>query len=319
MLSKKIHRKHSPLFITGIPRSGTTLLYRSLLNHSSFRPTANNNKKISLYIESTAFIKTDQIFHSTNSRKFLLMDEKIEKDFLGSVKWIRAYQKLGNIPYLFFLHRINFRGLREFTYALGLNQIVMRKYFEYSKVARGMKRIIEKTPDHITKVPEIRLSFPNAKFLFIYRHPVDVFSSYKKRLDSIQKQNLKNQNTSWLEVSPQEFCKLYRRYIKLALEAKKEDPENFMLLKYEDVVASPYDFFLTICDFIGEDFEEEILPQGSPKREAPFSSFVGGRIVRQTKDWENFIDREDAMAIEKNLSELLEKLSYKNYIHLSCI
>ena len=48
--------------------------------------------------------------------------------------------------------------------------------------ARGVNRILEKTPAAIYHLPEINATFPCAKKLFIHRHPIDVFTSYRRRL-----------------------------------------------------------------------------------------------------------------------------------------
>jgi Sulfotransferase family len=60
------------------------------------------------------------------------------------------------------------------------NHLVLRSYF-FAWQARGCPRLVEKTPTNIRRLPKLARTFPAGRFLYIHRHPVDVFTSYRRR------------------------------------------------------------------------------------------------------------------------------------------
>lgn len=306
-------RSEYPVFITGIPRSGTTLIYSTLLKHSAFRPQLKKHPKVSLYIESNAFMNPQGVFSSERADKYLLMDKVVKDNFLDSVRGIRPYQSIGNFIYRSVLRRNLGSAFRKASFKIGLNHIILRRYFYHAKLARNVKRVIEKTPDHITRIPEIKATYPNAKYIFLYRHPVDVFSSYRKRLRHSETVKSKSQKTSWLKISVENFCELYRKYIDLALEEQANNPDNFLMLKFEDVTNDPFREIREVCGFLGEAFEERMISEDESPRTAKFSNFLGGKIVKTTKVWQEFLNKEDALFVESVLSDLMTRLNYSRH------
>lgn len=311
----EISKDESPVFILGVPRSGTTLMYTILLEHSAFKSQAINERKISLTTESKAFSYAHVVYSSENADRYLLQNQKIKNQFLDSIKNIKSYQKLGNFFYKSLLKSNNSNAiLRKVAYIIGLNHIVLRSYFYHAKIARNVTRIIEKTPDHIDRLPEIKATFPNAKYIFIYRHPIDVLSSYRKRLKISMEGKNKSGGLNWLKLSPEDFCKRYQKYIDLAFKEKTNNPKNFMLIKYENLTANAYETLQEICNFLQEAFEETIIPTNeSPGKEDRFSPFLGGKIVQHTKKWENFLNEDDSRLVEDILSKLMKQLNYPRY------
>lgn len=302
-----------PVFITGIPRSGTTLLYSSMFSHSHFKSELPEDS-IGLNAESKVFMRTRNVFHSGNADRYLINNQAIKNDFLDSTVNIRRYQKIGNKPYEMIFRYTSHTALRKMSFKLGLNHIVLRKYFQYAKAARMVKRIVEKTPHHIMRIPEIRATFPNAKCIFLYRHPVDVISSFRKRLKLAKEHVGEPEGLDWLKVSIEDFCRKYKDRIRAALcEVQSDQNENFMMLKYEDLVSQPYEAFQKICSFIDEPFEEQMIPEGESAKKAKYSEFLGGRIVAKTKDWGDFLTQDDAKLVEDKLSELMNVLDYGRY------
>lgn len=186
--------KHeSPVFIVGAPRSGTSILYRTLQRHPSFKPQkcksevnlAESFVFQSPYMNYGGYSNTNQAF------QYMLSDKESYHHFLESTQWIKMYQNLligKNIIYNSLI-KLKISSLRATLQKVSLNDISTRIFFYFAKQARGVNRIIEKSPDNIFKLPEIKATFPNSKLLFVYRHPVDVFSSYKRRL-KISQENL---------------------------------------------------------------------------------------------------------------------------------
>lgn len=302
----------SPVFITGIPRSGTTLLYKTFLEHSAFKPQLTDDSSVSLLIESNAFMHPDAVSSDERADKYLLSNKPIKQFFLNSISDIKTYQRLGNLLYKNTLPRTSNTALRSLTFKIGLNHVVLRRYFRYAQKVRNTKRILEKTPSHITRLPEMKATYPHAKCIFMYRHPVDVLSSYRKRLKLAN--GIKNESKkSWLNISVEAFCNLYRNYVNLALKEQSRNPKNFLMIKFEDVTDDPFQRIQEACSFLQEPFESAIVPTGESAKKAKFSSFLGGEIVKSTKKWEDFLQHDDAQFIERELSDIMIALGYLKY------
>ena len=300
-----------PVFITGIARSGTSLLYRCLLSHSHFKPELNDNT-VKLTVESKVFLQFENIYNSDNAEWYMVRNHDIKNQFLKSVANAKYYQKIGNFPYQILRKHSSSRTLRQIAFKLGLNHIVLRKYFYYAQEARKVLRIIEKTPDHIRQIPEIRATFSNAKIIFLYRHPIDVLSSVRKRKKRTEQSG--REVKSWLKISIEDFCGNYESLVKIALnEMQNDGGKQFMLLKYEDLTSHVDENFQKICDFISIPFEEQMIPQSKKTKKNDLAGLSGGEIVTKTKNWEDFLCRRDAQAVETKLSDLMKELNYEKY------
>lgn len=306
-------KDESPVFIVGAARSGTSLLYGILLRHSSFKSQQKSNQSFPRSHESHVFDYPKYVYSSKFALNYLLQDKNLHGQFLESTKSIRDYQNsFSNFLYTTCLKRNIFRKL---AYQINLSHIVLRTYFYYAKQSRQVTRIIEKTPSHIFRIPEIQVTFPKAKYLFIYRHPVEVFSSYKRRLKLSKEEEIKSGGGKWLEVSIEEFCQNYRSSIDLALKEQTLNPSKFLTIKYEDLTANPQLTIQSVCDFLGESYEEGIILESESKTTWKIDPFLGGKVVKQTKKWQEFISETDAQAIENNLSEMMNQLNYSRYIN----
>lgn len=313
LIASPLCKLSSPVFITGIPRSGTTLLYRTFLEHSTFKPQPVDNSNVSLLIESNAFMHPNAVFLDERADKYLLLNQSVKRLFLDSVSGIKPYQRPGNFLYRNTLPRTSSTVLRSLTFKMGLNHFVLRRYFHHAQKARNTKRILEKTPDHINRLPEIKATYPHAKCMFMYRHPVDVLSSYRKRLELAKEIDYEESKKSWLKISVGLFCNLYRGYINLALKEKRQNPENFIMIKFEDMADNPSQCLQEVCSFLQEPFEETIVPTGKSSGKANFSSFLGGKVTRSTKRWEDFLQLDDAQLLEHELSDIMKDLGYLKY------
>lgn len=138
-----MHRIKSPIFIFSLPRSGSTLLQRILMTHSEIASVAEPWILLPLiYAEkkSGLFSEYNQDWSST----------AIE-DFIGHLPEGKAgYQQ----------------ELRKFILTL------------YSKhCSNGESYFLDKTPRYYLIIKEIIELFPQAKFIFLFRNPVEILSS----------------------------------------------------------------------------------------------------------------------------------------------
>ena len=77
---------------------------------------------------------------------------------------------------------------------LNLNHLVLRSFYYFAGIAREPNRLVEKSPGNLSHSMKLILAFPNSKLLYIYRHPIDVYTSYVKR-------SIIEPNARWLELT----------------------------------------------------------------------------------------------------------------------
>lgn len=313
-------KQESPVFIVGAPRSGTSLLYLTLQRHSKFQSwNCNNSSKVEL-TESNIFRAPYDTYLAPNSTTFAYMLHNLEcyQAFIETIQPIclrqqfllgkkHLYKLIPKLPFLLSPERIRLWNALE-------NDLLIRSFFYYAKRARGMHRIIEKTPQHIFLLPEIKATFPQCKLLFITRHPIDVFSSYRRRLEDSLKQGNSSKSLNWLNVSPRSFCKKYTDAVNIALQEKASNPQDFLLLKYESFVGNIDQSLKEILDFLEEYYEEKcISEQGVHKPNWQDDPNLFGGIKQRTKEWRNYVDHTDAIFIEDQLNDTINQLNYSRY------
>jgi len=156
-----------PIFITGPHRSGTTLLYRVLAASGSFNVTSvfhilNRQRLLQLHFtgqEQQARVELDRLFESRGVKGTELNMGAIDPDFLE--EYCYAFDYPGRRPVL---DEKNLPGF----------QLFCKKVQVVQDPARDL---LLKNPFDAANFLRIREMFPQARFVFIYRHPAAVIDS----------------------------------------------------------------------------------------------------------------------------------------------
>lgn len=135
----------NPVFVVGVPRSGTTMLYNILVRHPSFAG------------------KTEPVWNTETSI------------FKKYIRHTNMFFEQGTWPFWYEYFSGNEQYFREFQ------KESVRSFLVNAALARGSSRVLEKTPNHIEHLDFIFETFPEASAVHIIRHPVDVFASMRKR------------------------------------------------------------------------------------------------------------------------------------------
>lgn len=309
-ISKKM-RRVSPVFISGAARSGTTLLYLTLQKHSSFGPKFIDLTESHIFAYANAsYLFKREYPDSEFLYNYMLKNSSLYKNFLTSIKRIQAFHQLINIKNL--TRRISNR-LR-WLWLIGFNYCVIRCFFYYAQAARRCHRIVEKTPGNELHIPQILYAFPKSKIVYIYRHPVDVYSSYKRRLDVELRMDKKRNQLKWLTIKPEEFCSEYKRSVEIVLKTAKSPLSSIYLVKYENLTINPNKEIFNLCKFLDEPYEEDITEE----YQSDFSKwkpdpYLFGPITSKTKNWKDHISFNEAIFIETNLKSTMKKIAYHSY------
>lgn len=139
--------KITPIFIFSLPRSGSTLLQRLLINHSKISSTSEPWILLPL-------LNLDNLSFNGNS---------LYNDNFSSRAVNEFFEKLPN---------------KKKSYYKYLNSLISSLYFDLSD--SNSNYFIDKTPRYYYIINQINIIFPDAKFIFLTRHPLGIINSVMK-------------------------------------------------------------------------------------------------------------------------------------------
>ena len=210
-----------PIFIVGMPRSGTTLLSALLDAHSQIA------------------IAPETHFYTRGRPEDPATPDTVEE------AWTRLQQQPG-------IHDMALTEAEEQRIwdriaqddnpgPPDLLRALCSTYAERSEAeAWG-----EKTPDHLAHVPTIFEEFPEAVVLCIVRDPRDVCLSL--------------QDLPWNRDSLLESAWKWRRYARLTARYEQEYPNQFRAVKYEDLLSTPERLLRDVLAWLHASFEAQML------------------------------------------------------------
>jgi hypothetical protein len=113
---------------------------------------------------------------------------------------------------------------------------------------KGMSRWSQKATSYIFYVPRILQVFSRAHLIFLMRNPFDLLASQIRRSGGhINPANLLRFALGW------------NKGVKLALDYERRQPFNFLMVKYEDLVAEPAAVLARVFRFVELDFDPAYL------------------------------------------------------------
>lgn len=216
----------SPIFIVGLPRSGTTLLASMLDAHSA----------LDCGPETFFFAQLP-----SNPAVLVAPDGWPDRatDFVCGLRMRR-----GDRP----VHELFGRSREDISQSLGGRQPGLAPMLESLTRARadakGKRRWAEKTPRHLGHLPLIRETFPDAAIIRVVRDP---------RASALSMTRVPFASSSLL-------ANLYTCERTDAAVAAALNRDSWLLtIRFEDLVADPDEQLRRVCDFVGEGFEPGML------------------------------------------------------------
>ena len=248
------------VFVTGLPRSGTTFLFNMLSLDSNHRspkyweimhplPLAKNDKqkwlrqrKINMQLKLARMIipKLRAMHH--------IRAETPEECMLIATINIRSivYLCMADVPeYAEYLKTCSFKSVFMWH----------RRFFQMLELTGRPKRWLLKDPSHIGHIPEILETYPNAKFINIHRDPsesIGSFCSLTKNVrlgftDKVDNKRIGNMVVDFWK------HKLYE-----GMKHKKSLDENQIAnISYEEFIEDPISIIKTAYTRIGLDMDIE--------------------------------------------------------------
>lgn len=278
-------RSKSPVFVVGCTRSGSTLLYDTILSSGNFavyRPDSDVFNRI-------VPVFGDRRLRSVKNRA------KLMDMWLGSDHFKMTGLDAG---------AIRAEILSDCRNAGDFLRIVM----ERTAQSQGVERWADQTNSHIYSIPRIKATIPNALFVHIIRDGRDVATSlnhlgwpYEYRCPWDRGHGLLVSALFW-----ESIVRKGRNY------GRRLGPD-YLEVRYEDLVRRPRETLRVLGAFIDHDMNYERIQKnaiGTVRR--PNSSFNGatGKTFKPIGRWEG-LQGVEVTRMEALLAPILQELGYE--------
>ncbi len=278
----------NPIFIVGVPRSGTTLLAAMLAAHP----------RISCGPETHFFRRLASLDADSLCEPALWPDLAV--NFISSITHT-SFNDATRKP-LLEKYKIQPEQVSKFLSQRppSIPNILASVTEQYMEV-QGKCRWAEKTPDHMKYVSSIRKYFPESPIIRILRDPRDVALSLAR--------------VPWGASSFVEALFLWKHYDETSSLFFERDEKSYTL-RYEDLVISPETELLKLCQFLGEKFESSMLDTSSTGKQINSRNVAWKEKVSQPIDtsrvavWKLDLAKEDNLLSEALLGKQMDKYGY---------
>jgi Sulfotransferase family len=242
MIEQKTIEKLPPIFVVGAPRSGTTLTRRILDRHSRvFMPG------------ETHFF--DDIYSRRRELGDLSDAESIRKVLARLRTLYRRYDEHPDQQRIDAL--LQRCGVIEKLMTCRTYPALLSRFMEIQMRAVGKVRWGNNVPKDIFHIDDILTFYPDAKFLVCIRDVKDFVLSYKNKWKNTGAENADRIKRLY---HPVVTSLLWKASVKQILRMKDLIPsENLMMIRYESLVQNPERLVREICQFIGENFEADMV------------------------------------------------------------
>jgi hypothetical protein len=250
VLSREIR---APVFITGMPRSGTTFLHRLILQDpltaaprlfQLVYPCSRTGRLGAALTKSWVRLQVGlfrMITPELNALHPVAVDAPEEcTDITAHVFQSLRFESMYRVPsYQSWLQRNGFLDAYRFH----------RRFLQHLDVQLPGRRWILKSPDHLFALDDIKKVYPDARLVFVHRDPVRVLASVAKLTEvlrrpfarSIDRVEIGHQVcTSWIDGAQR-------------MSGPVRSSESVLHLHYRQIISSPLDAVRAVyqhCDLV---------------------------------------------------------------------
>ena len=220
--------QQTPAFIVGLPRSGTTLVSVILNAHSQLAISPETHYFTKYRRLGDQLAKTPSV---DLRKKCTLLKNLLQTPEFAAMGFSK--EEMSKIYDLLLCEKHICHGVILGT-ILG----------QYAR-KHGKQRWGEKTPGHFRYVPLIKGVFPDAKVISVIRDPRDVSLSLRK--------------VPWSSNNVLHHAWHWRQYVQLSQRYRSWYEDDYLELRYEDLLSNPGTTLEELCDFLGLPFEPQML------------------------------------------------------------
>ncbi len=266
-----------PLFIIGMPRSGTKLL-RGLLNGHSQISILN--------------IETEFLPHWVRHWETWRVSTGRYEDFL------EFSLKVDSLPYFIYMAERNslisadtwFKSCDEFTVS-GVFESLAR---HDSNAGPGMIWG-DKSPGYIRHIPVLKQLFPRAKIIHIIRDVRD----YCLSMNQAWGKNIKRAAHRWVSD------------IQKARKDSRQIQEDYLEINFEDLIEETESVLDKVCCFLNIDYQSRMLQLSTPTENLGNARGLTGILKQNKNKYKTLLSGADQKSVEQISQTLLRELGYE--------
>ncbi|MGI0056355.1 MAG: sulfotransferase family protein [Nitrosarchaeum sp.] len=244
-----------PIFIIGVPRTGTTLLYNILCMHQDLAWFSIENFS-SWVNEDEKELMKNHFLEIKNNNKIPVTEESIfvfGADWKPGIIQTRVHPDLKKTPI-----EGEYFWRKQFgdKYTRNISDEKKREIIlELKNVIKEQQksRFLSKAPQNTMRLFAIQEIFPDAKFVNVVRDPRPVVSSM---LERVKKEGtwdpgieiLDKERSKKLDLIGQ-FAWRYKEITDEIYKFAKENKRNFITIKYEDLISKSEEIIIKVLKF----------------------------------------------------------------------
>jgi Sulfotransferase family len=175
--------------------------------------------------------------------------------------------------------------------------------FDWYAVRNGKQRWGDKTPGYVSYLPHLLRLFPDAQFVHVLRDGRDVVASLSEQV--------------WGPKRPVVGALRWRRKVGAGRRAgARMGADSYIELKLEDLIIDPETKIRELCDFLGEEFQANMLEfQARAHALFPKDDNVTARVRQPLatglRDWRSGMSVREQRSVEALCHRQLVRLGYK--------
>ena len=266
----------NPIFIMGVNRSGTTFFHRLLSKSNQFStsktwdliiPSLSLRKFLSIINYLLKYFKLDQIEKKDRGHQVSL--ENIEEDemllFIHKLDSLWVSNHL--LPWLKFdpktkhfikhVYRDNSKNQNRNLRSM----LFVKDFFQRQAYLNKNRRHLSKSNPFIFKIDSILKVFPDAKFVFLVRDPIDTIPSYFSLQENVKFGNLLSES-ELKKLRKESYAEIIEWYKETEKVKSKLLQKQFMVLTYNQITIDINESIKSFYKFTNmkmtKKFEKEI-------------------------------------------------------------
>jgi len=198
-----------------------------------------------------------------------------------------------------------------------LNPVSVYAHCLYLETEKNNFKIpCEQTPRYLFSAQEILDTFPNAKIINMVRDPRAVMLSqknkWKRRFLGAKNIPLKEALRAWVNYHPYLISKLWVSCIRQA--EKFSNNENFMTIRFEDVVSAPEKTITDVCRFLDIQYEEKMIlvPNVGSSMGADVGTSLGLDASKLDSWKQGGLSKEEIYICQSQVNAVLSRYNYES-------
>jgi len=276
-------------FVVGRPRSGTTLLRTLFDAHPSVAIPPECKFVLDLYPK----YKNKKAWTKKDLEEFYM--ELLQQWRFDT--WTMDLDKLKHDV-------MDCAGENSYGHICKVVYLNYRSFFNKEEIIR----LGDKNPGYTIYTRRLARIFPGAKFVHIVRDYRDNYVSVK--------------NVDFELPLPSAVATKWRLFYRKFEKDAREEPENYRVIKYEDLVTDPQGVFRGLCEFIGIPYRSEVF-NFDEKREEVLKAYPPGFIEKYHANllnkvnpsrmgvWKKQLTAREIRILDLSVGKLAERAGYE--------